>query len=380
MRVAMVDPSLFTLQYDASLARALSGAGCDVTLHTRKLQPTDGMARGVDMSAQFYRLAETAWVRGLPKPARLAVKAIDHVASMRRLWRHLLAARPDVIHFQWLPLPLLDGKLLKSFRQLAPLVLTVHDTDPFNGDPAARLQRLGVKQALEGFGRLIVHTRQGQARLMAQGLPETRLTVLPHGIPELLAPEPDPMQGELTVLLFGKIKPYKGADLLIDAFAALPPALRGQARLRIVGKPYMDLGPLQAQAAASGAADRISIEPVFVADQDLPQLLGPGTIMVFPYREIEASGVLYQAVEYGRPIIASRMGAFAEVLQDGVHGRLVQPGDAPALTEAMASLLGNRAAAAQSAAAVRNLAGSGWSWDDVARGTISVYHSARQAA
>ena len=187
MRVAMVDPSLFTFQYDASLARALGSAGCEVTLHTRRLQLTDGMASGVDMLPQFYPMAESRLVRSWPKPVRLAVKAMDHVVSMRRLRRYLQAARPDVIHFQWLPLPVLDSRLLNSFRKLAPLVLTVHDTDPFNGSPAARLQRLGVRQALAGFSRLIVHTRQGQARLVAQGLPESRMAVLPHGIPELLA-------------------------------------------------------------------------------------------------------------------------------------------------------------------------------------------------
>jgi glycosyltransferase involved in cell wall biosynthesis len=380
MRVAMVDPSLFTLPYDAALTRALTGAGCDVTLHTRLLQATDGSAGGINMSPEFYRLAEQEWVRALPKSLRLAIKAIDHAVSMRKLWRTLKNTPPDVIHFQWLPLPVLDSRLLGPFRRVAPLVLTVHDTDPFNGDPAARLQRLGVDAALAGFSRLIVHTTQGHARLVAQGLPESRLTVLPHGITTLPPALPDPMQGELTLLLFGKIKPYKGADVLVEAFAALPAALRNQARLRIVGRPYMDLAPLRAQVQASVAAERISIEPDFVPDDALPALLGPGTIMVFPYREIEASGVLYQALEFGRPIIASRLGAFADIVQDGVHGRLVPPDDVPALTAAMASLIANRNAASASADAVRVLAQTGPSWDDVARGTLAVYRDAIAAA
>ena len=376
MRVAMVDPSLFTLPYDATLSRALTGAGCDVTLHTRSLQANDGAAGGINMSQEFYRFAEQRWVRAMPKPLRLAIKAIDHAASMHKLWRTLKNTRPDIIHFQWLPLPILDGRLLGRFRRLAPLVLTVHDTDPFNGDPAASLQRLGVYDALAGFNRLIVHTTQGHARLVAQGLPENRLELLPHGIPTLLDARPDPMQGELTVLLFGKIKPYKGADLLVNAFAALPEALRCQARLRIVGRPYMDLAPLRAQVQASRAADRISIEPDFVADEALPALLGPGTIMVFPYREIEASGVLYQALEYGRPIIASRIGAFADILQDGVHGRLVPPGDTRALSAALANLIGDRNEAAASADAVRLLTRHGPGWDDVAQKTVAIYRSA----
>jgi glycosyltransferase involved in cell wall biosynthesis len=380
MRVAMVDPSLFTLPYDATLARALTDAGCEVTLHSRALQAMDGAPSGINMSPGFYRVAEQKWVRALPKPVRLAIKAIDHAASMRNLWRHLQSTRPDIIHFQWLPLPILDSWLLGRFRRLAPLVLTVHDTDPFNGDPAARLQRLGGRRALAGFSRLIVHTTQGRARLAAQGLPENRVALLQHGIPDLVAPASDPMQGELTLMLFGKIKPYKGADVMVEAFAALPEALRNQARLRIVGRPYMDLAPLQAQVRASAAAERISIEPDFVAADALPALFGPGTIMVFPYREIEASGVLYQALEYGRPIIASRLGAFADILVDGVHGRLVPPGDVLALTHALASLISNRSLAAANADAVRELTKSGPSWNQVAQNTLAVYRSALMAA
>ena len=380
MRVAMVDPSLFTLQYDASLARALTDAGCDVTLHARGLQPTDGKAEAISVWSGFYPLSESRAVRALPKPLRLSVKSMDHLASMARLWRHLRRMRPDVIHFQWLPLPVMDRAFLAPFRRLAPLVMTVHDTNPFNGDPSASVQRLGVRGLLAGFQQLIVHTSQGKARLVEQGIAAEKLAIVPHGSSPVRLLRDDAMTGDITFLLFGKLKPYKGADSLIDAYAALPRALRQQSRLRIVGRPYMDLGPLYARVDAAGLRDRISIEPRFVTDEELPSLLGPGTVMVFPYREIEASGVLFQAIEYGRPIIASKMGAFAEILQDGVHGRLVPPGDAAALTAALAALLTDRGFAAAAAMSVRRLAGELCSWHEAALGTISVYQAARDAA
>ena len=52
------------------------------------------------------------------------------------------------------------------------------------------------------------------------------------------AAEKDGQGSERTILAFGKIKPYKGIDLLIEAFAGLPETLRAGAKLRIVGEPF----------------------------------------------------------------------------------------------------------------------------------------------
>jgi glycosyltransferase involved in cell wall biosynthesis len=185
------------------------------------------------------------------------------------------------------------------------------------------------------------------------------------------------MDGRLTFLLFGRIKPYKGTDLLIKAFASLPPSLRAQARVRIVGKPHMDVAPLQAQAAAAGSD--ITIETDFVTDENIAALFAPNTVTVFPYREIEASGVLFLALAYGRPIIASRLGAFQELLTDGLHGALVPVEDAAALTAAMQRMIEDRAFAAGCAAAVQELAGSVPHWDTIAESTVAVYRELGKA-
>ena len=128
--------------------------------------------------------------------------------------------------------------MLAQLRHIAPLVLTVHDTNPFNGDPSSRLQAHGFLDCLTRVDRLIVHTAQGHARLAHHGISLERLSVtfpMVHwkGRRDLCRS----LQGELTFILFGKIKPYKGADTLIEAFARLPTTLRDRAKLRIVGIP-----------------------------------------------------------------------------------------------------------------------------------------------
>lgn len=378
MRVSMVDPSLFTLPYDQGLAMGLAGAGHEVTIYGRRRGPDDNDVGGVPLVPEFYKLAGSRPVAALPRAIRLGIKGLDHIWSMARLLRRLRRERPDVIHFQWLPLPLVDRKMLGQFRKVAPLVLTVHDTNPFNGDPSVGLQARGVVDCFGAFGRLIVHTQQGMSRLTALGIPADRLVVLPHGpmLQDVGTGDADPMDGVLTFMLFGKIKPYKGVDTLIEAFARIPAALRAKSRVRIVGKSYMDLTPLHTLIQAHGLQDSVTIEPRFVVDSEIPELFGPGTVAMFPYRELEASGVLPQALGYGRPIVASRIGVFAETLQDGVHGHLAPPDDPEVLAKAMRHLIEDRGFAATCARNALALSAQSESWDTIARRTAVVYQAA----
>lgn len=379
MRVALIDPSLFTLPYDAALAEGLAAEGHQVTLHGRQMRADDGAANATKLVPSFYRVGGLAAVEAMPKPLRLGIKGVDHIVSMAALGTRLKRERPDVIHFQWLPLPLVDRWFLATLRKIAPLVLTVHDSNPFNGNPAARVQASGLGASFPRFDRLILHTEQGRARLIGQGVPTDRIALLPHG---LLGAVPthdagaDPMTGEICFLLFGKLKPYKGLDLLIEAFAQLPQELRAQARVRAVGKPYMDLAPLRALAQRLGVAARISIEPRFVPDDEIPRVFGPGTIAVFPYREIEASGVLSLTIAHARPILAARLGAFAETVREATDGVLVAPGDVGALSGAMARFIADREFAAACAGNVRALARAIPGWGEIARRTTAVYRAA----
>jgi glycosyltransferase involved in cell wall biosynthesis len=379
MRVALIDPSLWGLPYDALLAAGLQAEGHEVSLHGRRLGPDDNDANGAPLVPSFYWMAEANVVTAMPKPLRLAVKGFEHALSMAALARRFKHERPNVIHFLWLPLPLLDHRFLSGLRRIAPLVLTVHDTVPFNDNPAASLQRLGFASGYRRFDRLIVHTEQGRTRLLQQGIAEDRMAMLPHGL--LGAPvsreSGHGWQGEkITFLLFGKLKPYKGLDILIEAFAQLPKELQERARVLAIGKSYMDLAPLQARAQQLGVASRVMIEPRFVRDHEVAQLFGPDTVAMLPYREIEASGVLTVALVHGRPIIASRIGGFAETITDGVHGILVPPGNVAALASAMRRFLIDRAFAASCAHAVSALARSFPDWREIARRTLAVYRAA----
>ena len=380
MHISIIDPSLFTVPYDCKLSGALSAAGHIVRLHGRPMNAEDNDTGGIQIIPDFYRVATMGAVAALPKPIRLGIKGIDHFASMTRLASQFKAQRPDIIHFQWLPLPIVDRRFLKRLRDIAPLILTVHDTTPYNGDPGAVRAR-GFAECLHAFDHLITHTQQGRHRLLAKGIPDAAISVLPHGLIDSLPPAPPIQQtGRLTLLMFGKIKPYKGVDVLIEAFAMLPAELREQATLRVIGKAYLPLEPLRALAQARGVADSLLFEERFVPDIEVNALFSPGVVAVFPYRDIEASGVLTFALANCCPIVASAIGDFAERIEDGVQGLLVPPDDKPALAAALARMIGNRDFATECGRNARLLAEATPDWTEIGSQTLEVYDRARLQA
>ena len=123
MRIALIDPSLFTLPYDVALSGGLQAEGHEVTLFARRPGAEDDSVEGTPLAESFYRCAGSPLVLSMPKEVRLAVKGIDHLFSIAALGRRLSRSHPEVLHFQWLPLPLIDRWFLPGLRRVAPLVL-----------------------------------------------------------------------------------------------------------------------------------------------------------------------------------------------------------------------------------------------------------------
>jgi glycosyltransferase involved in cell wall biosynthesis len=308
MRVQLVDPSAFTPPYDRALAAALARAGADVELITsRFLYGPVPQADGYRVEELFYRRSAE---RGLEAPARRARKLLEHLGDMRRF-----RARPDgdVVHYQWLTVPALDVHLLPPAR---PRVMTAHYVLP----PSPSVRQVGVARSVFGsMDAVIAHSEHGAGRLREEvGLDPERVRVISHGAFDYLTeladerPLPDELEGAEgpVFLFFGLLRPYKGIDVLLRAFARL----RG-AELWIVGNPRMDLAPLR--ALADQAAGRVRFLARFVADAEIPALFRRADVVVLPYRDAEHSGVVYTALAFGKPLVLSDVGGFAEVAAEG---------------------------------------------------------------
>jgi glycosyltransferase involved in cell wall biosynthesis len=378
MRIALIDPSLFTWPYDSALALALRDAGHTVRIFGKEPRAADTGPALELLEPHFYREIEPL-VGRMPHPLFLGIKGLSHTFHMGRLLRELRAFQPDVIHFQWAPLPAVDRLFLPALRRIAKTVLTVHDSAPFNGNPRSALQAAGAIKIMSSFDRLIVHTEAAAQRLRSYGMRAEQVVRVPHGPLEGSTPPvrraARDEQAPVTVLLFGRIKHYKGTDLLLRAAAEMRRDLLARTRIRVVGQPFIDLAPLHELVANAGISDYVQIEPRFVSDQEVSELLGAADIVALPYREIDASGVLMTAISAGVPIVATRVGLFAELLQDGVHGKLIDVEDHTALARALEALVESRELRETMGTQVRALRDALPTWNSIAQQTTSLYEA-----
>jgi glycosyltransferase involved in cell wall biosynthesis len=340
LAASLVDPSLFTAPYDAALTEGLLAAGVQPLWATRPVRRGD--RREIDAACAdefFYRRVDEA--PGLPRPLRAVAKGFAHALGLVRLVGRTWRRKPAVVHFQWVVLPLLDVVAMWLISRRCPTILTVHDTVPFNGERLSLVQNLGFDLPIRLADRVIVHTQAGRKALLARGVAAAKVHVVPHGplrlptspSPEALARGRDP---RWTFVLFGEIKPYKGLDLLVEALGRLDAAQRSAMRLLVAGRARMDMAPILSRIAQLELESTIDMDIRRLDEREMADLFEAADSFVFPYRQIDASGVYFLVKSFGKWLVASRVGIFAEDMAAGTDGALVDAGDIDALARELA--------------------------------------------
>lgn len=352
MRVSVIDPAAYTPPYDRALCAALAQAGAQVELVTAPFPHGEvPPAHGYAVREDFYRFAPKRRGR---RWARLAM----HIPDMLRASR----TQADIVHFQWLAVQPLDQHLLRAYSR--PRVITAHDVLP--REPK-RGQIEAQRQLYERMDAIVVHTEHGRGRLVDElGLPARRVHVIPHGIlrpagDATLPPELAAYDGTV-VLCFGLLRPYKGIDVLVEAWKGIE-----HAELWIVGAARMDISALRAAAPPS-----VRFVERFVTEGEAAAFFRRADLAVLPYRDIEQSGVLYTALGFAVPLVLSDVGGFPEIAAAGA-AELVAPGDAGQLHDALVSLLEDPARRATLAMGALRLADESLGWDAIARAHLELY-------
>jgi len=340
--VLLVDPSLFTAPYDAALSAGLQANGVRPCWATRALRPNEeDLLTDAPTLPFFYPFTDGP--RRRSGSGWRVLKGLEHIAGLRRLRRE--AGQFDVVHFQWAALPSLDVRAVRHIRQKRPVVLTVHDIEPFNGRAVSAAQSSGYHAMLGAFDRLIVHTDQGRDALLARGHSADHIHIVPHGMLPLCAaaPEPRAADGRWRIVLFGRLQGYKGVDLLVEALGLIDPQTRSRLEVIVAGEAQMPVEPIMARAEELGIGDCFTLREGRLSEQAMAALLRSADAFVFPYRTIDASGVLHLIADLDRWLIASDIGAFRTMIGKTTGaGDLVPPADVQALADAIVRSIGRR--------------------------------------
>ncbi|SHI56234.1 Glycosyltransferase involved in cell wall bisynthesis [Roseomonas rosea] len=343
------------------------GGGAQFTLClARGLAGCPGVTLGLSMADRNSLLPELRAI-GVPLDAVPTFGGIGGAALglarlpalRRRLVEQARLLRADVVisamNHVWTPL--VAGALPRAG---IPFVSTVHDALPHPGDPAFawawRLRReLNAASGAVTFSHAVAEAVAARR----PGMPILRLPLGAHIPGQPLTPTAEPTT---DFLFFGRLRAYKGLDILRDAFAALRAQHPG-VTLRVVGE-----GDAEACAPGLSALPGVTLEARWVPDQEMPALVAAARAVVLPYREASQSGVLPIALALGVPVIATPIGGLSAQLEHGVSGLVARDVSAPALAESMEMMLDAGRRAALSAGARR--AGASLADWDAQAGTL----------
>lgn len=211
------------------------------------------------------------------------------------------------------------------------------------------------------------------------GVPPERTRVIYGGAdPRRYAP--DSSIGRAGVLFVGRLTPHKGVDRLIQA-------LPSGARLAVVGStghdprlPERDYPRLLRRLAAAHDVRYLGS----VSDEDLPHLYRTAAVLALPSVERTCYGrwvgvsellglAVLEAMASGTPVVASRIGGVAEIVQDGVTGFLVTPGDTAELSARLDQVLSDTILARRLGAAAREMVLDRFTWEAVAERCLDAY-------
>lgn len=375
MKIFFIDPSMFLPSYNGQFCNALHRVDADIQLITRRPRPHEVISvDGYALHEFFYRFSER--MNGHMKPLKGLIKGVEHAVDLHRLVKWAEQAKPDVIHFSWILLPMVEGWFIERLRRVAPLVLTVHNTVPFHNEGTSKLMQSGHEELYRRFDHLIPHTQSIKQYLENLGIPEAKMTCMPHPVIDLPKPEPQAIErvdGRKEILFFGNIKQYKGTDVLVEA--ALDMATRRQDfRVTIAGPSFIPIDELHAQIKAAGQEHLFRFVQRYLNDQDIANELEATDMIVFPYREIDTSGAFATASQCGKPIIASDIGSFSEAPAKG-HVMPIRRANKDDLIQALEGLITDPVLYEQWRNKSEILSGHMYSWQRYASECLDMYRN-----
>jgi glycosyltransferase involved in cell wall biosynthesis len=297
----------------------------------------------------------TTWL----SKVQTAGSAAHSPAAKRHVTEELARVQPDIVHVHNF-FPLLTPAILDACREAGvPVVHTLHNfrllcpgatllrdgrvcelcvtgstvnavryrcyRDSYPGS-AAVAWMVGLHRYLRTFerqvDRFIALTDFARSIFVKAGFPADLIAVKPDATldPFVLYGDPHDRPAEdATALYLGRLSPEKGVQTLLKAWRNVP------APLRVAGA-----GPLETivQAAARDPRERVTYVGQ-VSPEGAHEELSRARFLVMPSRCYEGFGiVIIEAFAHGTPVLASRLGSMAELVDDGVTGLLFEPGDA----------------------------------------------------
>lgn len=339
-----------------ALVRAPGVMGADVAVTLFEPGPIAAMLRAVGASVEVSTMGRAA--RDLPRsrvgPGRVPLRALGEAGvQVGRLARSLRRDRPDIVHANSLKSGMIAGVACRVTG--VPMIWHVRDRIAPDYLPVAavRMLRWVIPRLAAGVvtPAAVVETLDLPARIPVGVVVDPYRPPPREGPPRGTAPS-----GELRIGIVGRLAPWKGQDVFVEAFARAFPAdgatgvVAGGA---LFGEDEWECR-IRDLVHEHGLDERIDLAGHV---DDVPALLDRLDVLVHASVIPEPHGqVVVEGMAAGLAVVASATGGPAEIVTDGVDGLLVPPGDPDALAAALRRLAADPALRARLGAAAQRRA------------------------
>lgn len=376
--------------YAHNLLQALAKRDLNVILCTSKGYELENDCSAFKVYPVMFGLASATtrmipWLKKetkIPTLIRRFVKLIEYpMNTMQVLW---VARKNDIniVHFQ--SVNLIELIMVLAFRLAGvKVVFTIHNVMPRHG-ALRRYHRVLYRFMYNICSELIIHTASGKEEIRALfSVDPDKVAVIPHGDYKFFVPSTS-MSGEeakrilgfspgcKTILFFGAIRANKGLDIILKALPHIRQA-EPRSKLLVVGELCESYDRYEAIKREERIADHVFERLDYIPNSEVSVYFFAADVVVLPYNEITQSGVLQIAYAFGRPVVATELPGFREVIANGKNGFLVPLNDVGRLAERIAEILQNDGKLQAMGAYSKFLCDTKYSWDGIAQKTSEVY-------
>jgi len=346
------------------------------------------LMRQVAFGGALPELYEALQKEDLCQGTRLAkdLRNILYGLNLEIQGRLLLEAfNPDVIYERHCLFATAGRELARYFN--IPLLLEVNaplllEQKKMRGLALPLVARAAERLVLEGTDHVFVVSQALKDYLADLEVPGERVSVIPNAAdPEVFGPIVEPSRvrhtlgwGDRFVIGFvGSMKPWHGADVLLQAMRLLGGASSPYRLLLVGAGPELD--PLRHRAAEMGLGDVVHMAGA-IPHQQVPDYLHAMDLAVAPYApdadEYFSPVKLFEYMSMALPVVAARLGQVSEVIEDGRTGWLFRPGDAVELAGLIDRLAPAREQRREVGLAARARVMNEYTWRHNARRVIAV--------
>lgn len=277
-----------------------------------------------------------------PFPSNLIksmIKCFDPFLYMY-LIKEIARWNPDVIHIPFeLRFPFFYVFLLSH---KCPVIVTLHEPRPFSVDKSvfnkviAAVQYINCRLIIKFAEKVIVHGKQHSDYLLSKNVPSSKIRIIPHGdFSNLFPANSKIMPAKNNVLFFGEIKDYKGIEYLIEAGKIVKEVIP-TVSITIAGK-----GDFSRYSRVINGDGIFEVINKFIPEGLAAELFQRASLVVLPYVDGSQSGIIGIAYAFEKPVIATDVGNFREMINHGETGLIVPRRDSHSLADAIIRLLKN---------------------------------------